>query len=149
MAKTKKAAEPHRVCFDIEIEPLSKEFRDAPMMQVACAYDGTKWRYFLRSEAKALIALLAAADEVITFNGKRYDERILRRHHKMSAKVLAAKGKHIDLCAIIHKEYNRQVSLDDLAQLNLGERKHRKGREPDIDALKVACRSDVWQTWGL
>ena len=62
------------------------------------------------------------------------------------------KAKHIDLCALIHEKERRRVSLHQLAELNLGEPKHTQGRSManlDIEALKIACRSDVWQTYRL
>jgi hypothetical protein len=107
--------------------------------------------YFLPSEADALIALLLAADEVITFNGKMFDELVLRKHHKLAGN-LPANGEHIDLFAVILERENRKISLHRLAKLNLGEEKHTKGRSManlDIEALKKACRSDVWQTYRL
>jgi hypothetical protein len=150
-----------RVCFDIETELFNDIFRradtaairlkHAPKMRVACAFDGVRWRYFLPSEAAALVKLLASADEIITFNGLAFDELVLRRHHGLKGK-LPLKGKHVDLCAIIHETKRRRVSLHRLAELNLGEPKHTKGRSManlDIEGLKIACRSDVWQTYRL
>jgi hypothetical protein len=157
-----KAKNPLRVCFDIETEAFSRKFesarttegrlRHAPKMRIACAFDGTKWTYYLPSDAAALIQLLEGADEVITFNGMAFDELVLRKHHKLPPRVLADRKKHIDLYAIIKAETNRSVSLHRLARENLGEPKHTKGRQManlDIEALKVACRSDVWQTYRL
>jgi hypothetical protein len=82
-----------RICFDIETELFSEAFRTAndlrtrlkliPKMRIACTFDGIQWRYFLPSEGKELVALLLAADEVISFNGKAYDELVLRKHHKL------------------------------------------------------------------
>src|SRR5882672_9615010 len=80
-----------RICFDIETELFSEHFRaardtksrlmHAPKMRVACAFDGVRWMYFLPSETAELIALLLEADEVINFNGKAFDELVLRKHH--------------------------------------------------------------------
>ncbi|MGO9545729.1 MAG: hypothetical protein ACLPPF_13165 [Rhodomicrobium sp.] len=98
------------------------------------------------------MALLLAADEVITLNGKGFDELVLRRHHKLGAGALAAKGKHTDLFAVIFEQQDSMLSLHRLAELNLGEKKHTKGREMvnlELDSLKEACRSDVWQTYRL
>jgi hypothetical protein len=120
-------------------------------MRVACAFDGVRWTYYLPTETPALIKLLSRADEIITFNGKAFDELVLRRHHGLKGN-LPAKGKHVDLCAVVHEEERRRVSLHRLAELNLGEGKHTQGRSManlDIEALKVACRSDVWQTYRL
>jgi len=150
-----------RVCFDVETELFSEHFRvaadtrnrlkHAPKMRLACAFDGIRWTYFLPMEATGLIKLLLEADEVITFNGKAFDELVLRKHHKLKGK-LPPKGKHIDLCETIYEQENRRVSLHKLAELNLGEKKHTKGRSIanlDLEGLKAACRSDVWQTYRL
>jgi hypothetical protein len=150
-----------RVCFDIETELFSEHFRfapdtktrikHAPKMRVACAFDGVRWMYYLPSEASALIKFLLKADEIITFNGKAFDELVLRKHHGLKGS-LPSKGKHIDLCASIYEKENQLVSLHNLAELNLKEAKHTKGRKManlDLEALKVACRSDVWQTFRL
>jgi len=151
----------NRLFFDIETELFNQHFRDAsdiatrqrhaPKMRIACVFDGEQWIYFLPEEADAFIALLLAADEVITFNGKQFDELVLRRHHKLTT-ALPAKGRHSDLFEEIILASNRRVSLDRLASLNLGEKKHTKGRNMaklDIEGLKAACRSDVWQTYRL
>jgi hypothetical protein len=151
-----------RVCFDVETEPFCAEFKSAesiesrlkhaPKMRIACVFDGKEWLDYLPSEAPALIKLLEAADEVITFNGGAFDELVLQRHHGLNPKVLAKKSKHLDLFAIIYAETDRMVSLDRLAKVNLGEGKHTKGRNTvklDVEALKVACRSDVQQTYRL
>jgi hypothetical protein len=150
-----------RVCFDIETELFPEAFRTAtdlrtrlrliPKMRVACTFDGVQWRYFLPSEAKELVALLLAADEIISFNGKAYDELVLRKHHRMKGEF-PAKGTHVDLLQEIYEKERRRVSLHRLVERNFGEKKHTKGRNMaslDIDGLKEACRSDVWQTHRL
>lgn len=160
-AKTKISYRIKRMCFDIETELFTEHFRNAtnaqtrishaPKMRVACVFDGDSWEYFLPSEATKLIALLQKADEIITFNGMAFDELVLRKHYRLAGEF-PAKGKHIDLFAIIAKKEDRWVSLHRLALLNLNEKKHTKGRDMaslDIEALKEACRSDVWQTYRL
>ena len=150
-----------RVCFDIETELFDDSFRFAkdletrlkhiPKMRVACVFDESVWKYFLPSEAQQLIQLLLDADEVISFNGKVFDELVLRKHHGMNKKM-PKKGKHIDLLEEVAKGGKRWISLDNLAKENLGEGKHTGGRnmaDLDIEALKVACHSDVWQTYRL
>jgi RNase_H superfamily len=157
----RKAKPPKRLCFDIETELFTNDFRHArdfkdrlkhaPKMRIACTFDGERWMYFLPSEADALIALLVAADELITFNGKMFDELVLRRHHGLVGS-LPGRGKHIDLFEAISDKENRRVGLHRLAQLNLGESKHTEGRsiaKLDLDGLKAACRSDVSQTYRL
>jgi len=162
-AKTRKAKRRavSRIFFDVETEEFTDYFRHArdtpnrlahaPKMRLARAFDGAEWRYFLPTDAMQLIALLKGADEKVTFNGKAFDELVLRKHHGLIGDC-PTKGKHVDLCAIIFEKEGRGVSLHRLAQLNLGEGKHTKGRSIanlNIDELKEACRSDVWQTYRL
>lgn len=150
-----------RVCFDIETELFSDSFRyardiearthHAPRMRLACAFDGNVWHFFLPSDVGSLLRLLKSADEIISFNGLQFDELLLRKHYKLKG-ALPTKGKHIDLCHEINVAHRRRVSLHRLAVLNLNEGKHTAGRsmaDLDIDGLKQACRSDVWQTFRL
>ena len=149
-----------RVVFDVETEQFTEEFRHAdiktrlalaPKMRLACAFDGVRWIYFLPSEADRLVALLIRADEVVTFNGNGFDMLVLMKHLGLTAAVVK-KIKHSDLFEQISNSEGRWINLNDLAQLNLGERKHTKGRDIanlDLAGLKEACRSDVWQTFRL
>jgi hypothetical protein len=120
-------------------------------MRLACAFDGRDYRYFLPAETEALLAMLHEADEVITFNGKSFDELVLRKHHGLKGKF-PVRGTHTDLCEIIYRREGRGVSLNALAELNLGEPKHTKGHRIaslDLKGLKLACLSDVSQTHRL
>jgi hypothetical protein len=76
---------------------------------------------------------------------------VLRRHYGLKGRV-PSKGKHLDLHEVMTAKAGFRVSLDAAAMLNLGERKHTDGRDMaalNLDALKVACRSDVCQTYRL
>jgi hypothetical protein len=159
--KKRKAAPKTRIVFDVETELFTSDFRaakdikarlaSAPKMRLACAFDGVRWMYFLPSEAAELSALLAKADEVVTFNGNGFDMLVLMKHHGLKPTV-AKKIRHHDLFELISIREDRWVSLNDLAQLNLAEKKHTKGRDIanlDLAGLKEACRSDVWQTFRL
>jgi hypothetical protein len=160
MKKPVKQKNTLRVCFDIETELFSDQFRNtrdletrlrhAPRMRVACAFDETTWHFFLPSEFSELVKLLLTADEVLSFNGLQFDELVLRKHCKLKGK-LPSKGKHIDLCHEISLTHH-SVSLHRLSLLNLNEGKLTAGRSMatlDIEALKLACKSDVWQTYRL
>ena len=149
-----------RIVFDIETEPFSKAFAEAPdrnerlafapRMKVACTFDGTDWRFYTPAQAKELIAALQAADEVVSYNGLAFDELVLRRHHGLSG-PLPLTGTHVDLCHALAAKGTR-TSLDALALTNFGERKHTHGRAIaglDYEGMKEACRSDVWQTYRL
>ncbi len=150
-----------RVFFDIETEVFSREFgtavdnktrlKLAPRMRVACVFDGTEYLFYEPSDYRKLIGTLNTADEVISFNGTCFDELVLRKHYGLRGNF-PANGKHIDLCELIYRECGYRVSLDALTQANLKERKHKSGRamsDLDLAALKVACNSDVSQTYRL
>jgi len=154
MKKPVKPKKTLRVCFDIETELFSEQFRNArdvetrlrhaPRMRVACAFDETTWHFFLPSEFDRLVKLLLAADEVISFNGLQFDELILRKHCELKGRF-PSKGLHVDLCHEISLTHH-SVNLHRLSLLNLNEGKHTGGRSMaslDIEALKLACRSDV------
>jgi hypothetical protein len=111
-----------RIFFDVETELFTDDFRRArdsstrmtyaPKMRLACAFDGATWMYFLPSEAKQLVALLQGADEIITFNGKEFDELVLRKHHGLIGNC-PTKGEHVDLCAIIFEPKGRASACID------------------------------------
>lgn len=151
------------VAFHIETEPFSAQFNDAqsdatrkkyaPKMRVACVYDEkeNKHLYFEPHEADDLVRILQEASEVISFNGKRFDVLVLRRHYKLRGKV-PLKGRHIDIHEILTGHAGFKVSLDKAVSINFGEKKHTDGRSKeslDIEELKEACRSDVNQTYRL
>jgi hypothetical protein len=153
----------NRICFDIETEPFSNDFRHAeslpsrqqhaPTMRVACVYfeSSNTYEFFAQDEASQLITLIQNADEVITFNGKGFDILVLRKHYGLKGKV-PQRGKHVDLHEVLTAKAGFRVSLDKASRLNLKEPKHTSGREMsnlDLEALKEACRSDVSQTYRL
>ncbi len=161
MARPQSSRKRIRLWLDIETEQFSASFRDArhndvrlvhaPKMRLACVFNGASWHYFTPEHSSELLKLLRSCDEIITFNGKCFDELVLRRHHGLLGRF-PTKGKHIDLCEIVFERAGYGVSLHDLAMLNLAERKHTKGRAMtalDLEGLKEACRSDVWQTHRL
>jgi hypothetical protein len=66
--------------------------------------------------------------------------------------LLPKRGKHFDLCELFQEENGYFVSLDALAKENLNEKKHTSGRAMallDLEAIQVACKSDVSQTYRL
>jgi hypothetical protein len=152
-----------RVVFDIETEPFTEDFRNAesraekrkhaPKLRLACVFIQTtrKYRYFVPDTAPELIALLQGAKEVVSFNGKDFDVLVLQRHYKLKGSI-PKKGTHVDLHKIVSKQAGFRVSLNQMAKLNLGEKKHTDGRKMNLltlNELKIACRSDVSQTYRL
>jgi len=152
-----------RIVFDIETEPFTKAFRKAksvatkikhaPKLRLACAYieDTGEYRYFVPETAAKLVALLQRAKEIVSFNGQGFDIPVLQRHYKLKGPV-PKKRIHTDLHLIMSDVAQHRISLDRAALLNLNEKKHTDGREMgelNLEELKVACRSDVWQTYRL
>lgn len=159
----KRTRQPSIVCFDIETLPFSEDFRravtpkdrlqHAPQMRLACVYSVLTKSYqcFEEAEHKALIRILRSADTVVSFNGKRFDELVLRRHYGLKGKV-PAKGLHVDIFEIMTEASGFRVSLNVAAELNLGESKHTAGRDMahcTLAELRAACQSDVSQTYRL
>jgi len=141
-----------RIVFDIETEPFTKAFKEAGSVRLRmklCPDESrSAYHYCGPHGGRALIRLLQSADERVSFNGKHFDVLVLRRHYGLNGRV-PSKGKHLDLHEVMTAKAGFRVSLDAAAMLNLGERKHTDGRDMDalnLDALKVACRSDVCQT---
>lgn len=155
-----------KICMDIETEPFSKNFNEAqkngqelfafmPKPRVACVYIDERNEYmnFFPDEFSELLKLLKKADKVITYNGKHFDFKVILKHvGKTQKSFIVAKEKHVDLLDILHGEHGYRVSLNDLAYVNLNEKKHTDGRKMEslsVDELIVACQSDVSQTFRL
>lgn len=152
-----------RLVFDIETEPFSQSFLDAdnekerikhaPKMRVVCVFDESKdeYKYYTPDNSDALIKELLCANEVISFNGNGFDLLVLKKHHGLKGRV-PKNGEHIDIHFIMTDAAGFRVSLDKAVNLNFGERKHTNGRDMEaltLDDLKIACRSDVSQTYRL
>ncbi len=149
---------------DVRLRSLRVAREDAGSRSVHCIIDlsdrnvlkaGGRYHYFTPAQSRELIDLLMGADQIVSFNGKRFDLLVLRRHHGLTAKAFATlnrKRRHIDLWEIFTDRCERRVSLDAMARLNLGEGKMVSGRdmaELSLKELKRACRSDVRQTYRL
>lgn len=148
-----------RIVLDIETEPFSGDFKDAPnikekiryapRMRVACVFDESrrKYSFYTEDEHAKLIKVVVAADEIVTFNGKMFDIPVLRRHCGLKGRV-----RHCDIHEIMSARAGFRVSLNRAVEVNFGERKHTDGRSMQgmsLPLLKAACRSDVSQTYQL
>lgn len=152
-----------RLVFDIETEPFTQSFLDAPTesarikhapkMRIACIYNELKdeYRYYTPDNADGLIEELINAGEVISFNGKGFDLLVLRKHYGLKGRV-PKKGTHSDIHLIMTDVAGFRVSLDKAVRINFEEKKHTDGRAMEaltLDELKIACKSDVSQTYRL
>lgn len=156
---------PRRIVFDIETDQFSDTFyraetdqqrrKHAPKMRVACIFDEAEnaHRFYTARQAKQLVTDLLAADEIVSFNGKRFDLLVLQRHYALRvSRPVPKKGTHVDMHEIMSSAAGFRVSLDRAVRLNFDERKHTDGRDMgalSLEQLKVACRSDVMQTYRL
>ncbi len=152
-----------RLVFDIETEQFTLEFgcaktrtdrvENAPKMRVACVFneDRNEHSYYTPETVEMLIEELITADEVISFNGTGFDLLVLEKHYGLNGSV-PRNGVHVDIHLLMTKEAGFRVSLDTAVQINFSERKHTDGRNMGtlaIDELKIACKSDVSQTYRL
>lgn len=153
------------VVFDIETEPMGKEFFDAqsrgedtfnyvPNPRVCVCYDSITKEHsvFLPDQFKDLYKTLKNRN-ILSFNGINFDIKVILKYLSKKPKdALAKKKNHYDLLKMIVAETDKRYSLDDLVRANFGERKHTDGRKMegmDIDKLTEACQSDVDHTYRL
>jgi hypothetical protein len=115
-----------------------------------------EYQYFenTESDAEVLYHTLNEAEEVISFNGENFDFLVLEKHFGSRFSRLLFKFRHIDMMIIARTETEAgfNFSLHKLALLNLGVGKMTKSRDMaalTLDDLKIACRSDVEQTYRL
>ncbi len=159
--KKNKSYDYNLIVFDIETESLNDYFKHAkskkdrlkyaPKPKLCCVYikDIDSYKYFIPKNFKKLCKLLQNAKTVISYNGKNFDELVLKKHYKFKG----MNGNHIDMCKIISNKAGYLVSLDKASILNLNEKKKIKGKDmpnlKNIKEIKEGCKSDVSQTYRL
>lgn len=160
------------VCFDLETELFSEQFRRAwfsagkvqyaPRMRLACVYrqQTGRYEYFEPNGAQRLVKLLLAASRIVSFNGEHFDFPVLQRWYGFPDRSIWGK-KSVDVQQMLNPGWEDLIfqddclwrtSLDYAAWFHLGERKHTAGRDMinmSMPHLKRACRSDVRQTYQL
>ena len=146
--------------FQLAGDDLNERLRYAPTMLVATIYSvrSRKYRHFLPEHASNLIDILKLANELISFNGKKFDLIILKKHHNLKGRIPKT-GVHIDLGEIAQEACGKWVTLNELTQLNLGEKnlsmnefreKHGLKHDPaNRTDAKAKCKFDVQQTYKL
>lgn len=140
------------IFFDIETKRLASEvggWKNAHLMGLALAvvYDRAedRYEYYEEKEVKCLLQKLDKAELVVGYNIFDFDYKVLSPYA----------GKRLsyptyDLLKEIYKRTNTRISLKDLAELNLGDKKIADGiqavqwyREGDMEMLKSYCKKDV------
>jgi len=126
----------------------------APPLLTSCVYfvKSRSYRYFGPSEVNLLVNYLKHTEELVTFNGLKFDLLVLRRHYGLKGRV-PLKGKHTDLGMIAERRTGRWVKFKEMIALNLGEEKldiDRLAHDPvNRSDTNAGCRSDVRQTYKL
>jgi len=146
------------IVLDVETQFLSSEVDggwDAIpdfLMAVAVTWDKShEFRTWYEDDAARLVAELTRFEKILTFNGNRFDFKVLSRY----GPTKELKKKSIDLHAFVYSSIRKRIPLDSLAEANLGNnsRKSMTGVEavqlwrsgdPEKRQMVVEyCRKDV------
>ena len=148
--------------FDLETQRSAEEvggWQHADRMGLALAvvYDVGRnvFRTYYEADVDRLLLDLALADRVVGFNIDRFDLAVLSGYTDRNLRKIAT----LDLLGEIRRRVGFRVSLNHLAEVNLGEAKAGDGlqslrwwKEGRIDLIEQYCRKDVEVTtrlWGL
>lgn len=139
--------------FDIETQRSAQEvggWNHANAMGISCVvlYDSriNKYVEFLEKDVSTLVEQLSQFDLVIGFNIKRFDYQVLRGYSDFDF----AKLPTLDLLEVIHRHLGYRISLNHLAQVNLGATKSADGlqalrwwKQGKIKEIVEYCKKDV------
>jgi len=109
-----------------------------------CEQDGLKrWR---EEEVPAMIDYLTKFDRIITFNGDRFDSKVLSHYGDVSR----IRQKSFDIAPRLFSKLGHRLKLETLAQATLGIGKTADGmlalkwwKEGKIDQIAEYCEQDV------
>lgn len=147
------------VVFDLETQKSADEVggwqRTAAMgLAVAVLYDLKRqvYRTYLEADVHRLLLDLVMADRVVGFNIDRFDLQVLSGYTEWDL----GKIRTLDMLAALHARLGFRLSLNHLAQVNLGEAKAGNGeqsllwwKEGRVDLVEQYCRRDVEMTLRL
>lgn len=147
--------------FDLETQHLIGGGRplESLGLAVACSWDENHGeRTWWESQAGDLLAELGYAEQIIGFNVRAFDYRVLAAYGDVSELV----DKTFDLMDEIRRQTGKKISLERLADINLGERKTSTGVEAvrhyqagRLAELEAYCQKDVdltrrlWEMWEI
>lgn len=128
-------------------------------ISVVCAYSYLEGRYFCYEEHEMdkLAELFAEARRIVGFSINRYDVPVLNHYfQRIKGAPRLWEMERVDLLEEIEMSSGQRVSLDRLAETNLGQHKTHHGseaitlfREGKMDELKDYCTQDVRLTKDL
>lgn len=156
------------VVFDLETQNLAAEVGgwsniEALRLAVACTWDERGgYQLWWEGQAGDLLTELGRADLIVGYNVSMFDYKVL----SLYGSVLEFEAKTFDLLDEIFQQVHHRVSLNAVAQLNLGEAKaHESGadavklwRTGKLEELAAYCQRDVeltrrlyemWEAQGL
>lgn len=147
------------VVFDLETRRSADEVGgwgriDRMGLALAVVYDVARDRYtaYREEDVDRLLLDLVMADRVVGFNIDRFDLRVLSAYTDQDLRRI----RTLDMLQDVHARLGFRLSLQHLAEINLGESKSADGlqslqwwREGRIDLIESYCRKDVEVTWRL
>jgi DEAD/DEAH box helicase domain-containing protein len=147
--------------FDLDTQRLAEEvggWSNIRSMGFAAGvtYDVSAKRYdrFVEEQTDELIELLYRSDQIVGFNLIRFDFEVLRPYGFHPNKLILSKST--DLLINLYQNLGFRISLDNLAQATLGEKKLADGiaavrwfREEQLDKVFDYCEQDVRVTYEL
>jgi DEAD/DEAH box helicase domain-containing protein len=145
--------------FDLETQRSAEEVggwahTDRMGLALAVLHDPRRavWRTYYETDVHRLLLDLVMADRVVGFNIDRFDLPVLSAYSEWDL----GRIRTLDLLGVIRKQLGFRVSLNHLAELNLGESKAGDGmqslqwwKEGRIDLIERYCRKDVEMTGRL
>jgi len=143
----------HVLVFDLETQRSADDvggwgFASKMGLALAVVYDVTRaaYRTYYEADVERLLLDLALADRVVGFNIDRFDLAVLSGYTDRDL----GRIRTLDLLAEIHRILGFRVSLNHLAEVNLGESKAGDGlqslkwwKDGRIDLIERYCRKDV------
>lgn len=140
------------VFYDCEtpwVDFKNPRWKSVTLIDVLCSYSTSdrKYRYFTPTTLKQFKAIAENADAGVSFNGSRFDDELLTRKLGLTKRQSLFKAS-VDLFTILRKATGQSHSLNNLAYVNLGEKKKVFGKDvPNLPfaGKKAACKSDVHQ----
>jgi DEAD/DEAH box helicase domain-containing protein len=141
------------VIFDLETQRSADEVggwahADRMGLALAVLYDLRRdvWRTYFEADVHRLLLDLVMADRVVGFNIDRFDLAVLSGYSDWDL----GRIRTLDLLGEIHRQLGFRLSLNHLAEVNLGEGKSGDGlqslrwwKEGRIDLIEQYCRKDV------
>ncbi|MEJ2156933.1 MAG: DEAD/DEAH box helicase [Desulfobacteraceae bacterium] len=149
----------HYGVFDLETQRSAQEvggWHMAHHMKVSCGvvFDSRQDAYtvYLEDQVDALMAHLKQFDQVVGFNSKRFDYKVLTGYGDFDFSSLPS----VDLLELVHRQLGFRLSLNHLAEETLGVQKSGSGldalkwwQQGEMDKIIAYCRKDVQITRDL